>query len=161
MNKDEINYCQHLLLFMNHVEPRFSSCWWKRMYFYTVCQFIWGVLFIRMKNNGFKVVAECHIMRFTRVGCEPMKFVSSIESFLCYLQACKMSVVILWAVAFHYASCLKWTNGRKHRSEVFWWKMHSRFFSYSISLAATEGTCSGSKYSGWSIPVGAFRFLLC
>ena len=82
-----------------------------------------------------------------------MKFVSSIESFFCYIQVCKMSVVIVWYVAFYYASSLKWVNRGKDRSDAFRWKMHSGSFSYPISLAATEGTCSDLEYSDWSIPV--------
>ena len=53
MNNDEIKYCQHILLFISHVEPRFSSRRGQRMYVYTVCQFISEVFIIRMKTDEF------------------------------------------------------------------------------------------------------------
>ena len=89
-----------------------------------------------------------------------MKFVPSINPFFCYLQAGKLSVVILWSVAFYYPSCLDWINRGKHRSNVFQWNLHSGSFFYLFSLTATEGTCSGLEYSGWSIPVSLMLVLV-
>ena len=88
-----------------------------------------------------------------------MKLVSSIKSIRCYLQVCKVSNITFWSVAF-YASCLEWINSGKHRSDVYRWKMFSGPFAYPISLAATEGTCSGLERSCWSIPVSFMLVLV-
>ena len=51
MNNEEIIYYDHILLFISHVESRVSSCGWKRMYFYTVCQFIRELFIIQTKTD--------------------------------------------------------------------------------------------------------------
>ena len=38
--------------------------------------------------------------------------------------------------------------------------MHYGSFSYPFSLTATEGTCSGLEFSGWSIPVSFMLVLV-
>ena len=133
MDNDEIRFCQHLLLSISHIESRFSYCWWKQMYFCTVCPSIREV-FIRMKTDEIWIDVKWHSGRFTLFGCTPMKIVPSIESFHCYLQACKMSVLLLWFIAFYYAFCLEWINRRKYRSDVFQWKMYSGSFLILLVL---------------------------
>ena len=61
--------------------------------------------------------------------------------------------ILLWVLAG-----LNW-----ERNLSFWcfpMKNAFRLFSYPISLASTEGTCSGSWYSGWSIPVSSILVLV-
>ena len=89
-----------------------------------------------------------------------MKHVLSINSFGCYLQAWKISVVILWSVALYYASSLEWIKRRKNRSDVSRWNIHSGSFSCPISLAPTEGTCTGLVCSDWSIRVSFMLVLV-
>ena len=89
-----------------------------------------------------------------------MKFVSSIKSFRCYLQACKVSVLILWSFAFYYAFCVEWINRGKHHSDGLRWKMYSGSFLVQLVLPLQKSTCSGLEYSGWSIPVSFMLFLV-
>ena len=89
-----------------------------------------GFLSFRWKPMKYELLLKRHGRRFAWVGCKPMIFVSSIKSFRCYLQACKMSVRIFWSIAFYYASFLEWINRGEHHSGVFQWKTYFLFLSY-------------------------------
>ena len=90
----------------------------------------------------------------------PMKFAPSIKSFRCYLQACEVSIVILWSVAFHYASFLEWINKGNIVLMFSYEKCIPALLPISYRSFPTEGICSGSEFSGWSTPVSFMLVLV-
>ena len=131
----------------------------KKYLLYAVCQSIRGVFISWMKTDEIWKAAKWHSQRSTRVGCQPMNFVLSINPFRYYWLACKCEY--LFCGQSHSTMRLVW-------NEIIEWNISMMFpaengfrlFFYLIGLAATEGTCSGLCYSGWSIPVSSMLVLV-
>ena len=145
------NY-QQLLIYISHIESRLHP----------------------VDENGCIFAQSVSLYQgFSTFGWKPMKSKLLLKSTVGGLHGSDVNRWILFCsinhsvVTYRLVKCQYLISGPSHSTMHFVWneliqgksfcpfpiKNVFRLFSYPFSLAATEETCSGLKFSGWSIPV--------